>query len=211
MEYIAIVTKNLPRPVFKMKKILFILLIFLNLISSKLFASKSCHIPYFEQQKLLNLTYQLFDQTPGEGWRKISDLKCYIQSAQLIDEYIALHKLSLLDWEARNLTWHSGQLHAFAESYDDAKLRFSSSINLDEHEDTKILWNNYVYATISFLNKDLAELTKNRDKIANGPDFDGIKMNLNIVNNLIKCFNYPYKIAYIGCDHQERSNNILRL
>jgi hypothetical protein len=53
--------------------------------------------------------------------------------------------------------------------YEIAKTRFKRSINPNEPENTFILWNDYVYATIAFLNNDMPKLKLYRDKIANGP------------------------------------------
>ncbi|MGT3155993.1 hypothetical protein ACVSNX_11380, partial [Legionella pneumophila] len=88
--------------------------------------------------------------------------------------------------------------YAFGNQYRIAKNRFIHSINPNEPDNIPILWNDYVYATIAFLNNDMAKLKFHRDKIAAGPLLNGIKPNLNVVDNLILYFGKPYSIAYSG-------------
>ncbi|HZW61790.1 MAG TPA: hypothetical protein VFF04_06215 [Candidatus Babeliales bacterium] len=64
-------------------------------------------------------------------------------------------------------------------------------------QNTPILWNDYVYATMAFLNNDMPKLKLYRDKIANGPIFNGKKLNLDVVDNLIQHFGQPYSVAYV--------------
>lgn len=105
----------------------------------------------------------------------------------------------MLAQEIRILTWHAGQMYAFDNNYKQAKKRFQNSFNPKESADTPILWNDYVHATLAFIDKDLNKLRFHRTRIANGPDFNGTKMNLTAVDGLIKCFDQPYAIAYSGC------------
>lgn len=55
-----------------------------------------------------------------------------------------------------------------------------------------------MYATIAFLNNDVAELKFRRDKIAAGPILNGTKPNLTVVDNLILYIGQPYSMAYSG-------------
>ncbi len=95
------------------------------------------------------------------------------------------------------MTWHAGQLYAFNHEYEPAKIRFKQSINFNEPPNSPILWNDYVYATIAFLNNDLPKLKFHRNIIANGAiSNSGNKQNLDVVDKLINNFGQPYSIAY---------------
>lgn len=155
-------------------------------------------IPAQEKSKLLELSYGKFDQSLGEGWRKFSKPGCYAEVALLIDEYFNRKQGKLESWQSQMLTWHSGQLYAFDNNYEIAKNRFRSSLDPKEPKN-EILWNDYVQASIAFLDNDLRLLKKHRDKIATGPTVDGKKPNLWVVNNFIRCFGKPYSVAYSSC------------
>ncbi|HAT6917034.1 TPA: hypothetical protein JAN58_08730 [Legionella pneumophila] len=164
--------------------------------------SADCNITYIEEDKLLAMDYDSFDQHEA-GWRKYAKLGCYYEIGVLIDKYLDKNRNSLLDWQTIGITWHAGQMYAFGNQYRIAKNRFIHSINPNEPDNIPILWNDYVYATIAFLNNDMAKLKFDRDKIAAGPLLNGIKPNLNVVDNLILYFGKPYSIAYSGNREQD--------
>src|SRR5690606_19934940 len=126
------------------------------------------------------------------GWRTWGDKGCYEETARLIDQYLTLHFSELVVWQRGVLAWHAGQMYAFGDDYGLARVRFLASLNPNEPPDTPILWNDYVYATVAFLDKNIPELRRRRDKIANGPDLNGAKANLNIVDSFLKCPDEPY-------------------
>jgi hypothetical protein len=156
----------------------------------------NCKISAAEKTALLALPYQEFDQTLGEGWRKYADRGCYRQTAPIVDQYRTMNQRDLLDWQVRILTWHAGQIYAFCDEYGLARLRFQNSFDPKEPNDTPILWNDYVHATLAFLDKDMETLQKHREAIASGPVFNGIRYNLAVVDGFIRCFNRPYSVAY---------------
>lgn len=85
-------------------------------------------------------------------------------------------------------------------SYEKARERFKSSLNPQEPADVPILWNDYVHATLAFLDNNMEELRLRREKIANGRLFNGRKANLWMVDGMIKCFDKPYVVATsLGC------------
>jgi hypothetical protein len=120
--------------------------------------------------------------------------------AILIDQYLERNKETLEEWQMIGLVWHAGQMYAFNNEYELAKIRFLQAINPHEPPDTAILWNDYVYATLAFLENDLAKLKLYRDKIAHGPSFNAKKLNLEVVDRLIRHFGQPYSIAYRSKD-----------
>ena len=149
---------------------------------------------------LLNLTYDKFDQTSGEGWRALGEgLEDYLGAAKLIDQYVVSNANLLDARQIRILNWHAGQMYAFAGDVNLARQRFIESIDPNEPKDNPILWNDYVLATIAFLDKDLGELKKHKKVISEGPVFNGRHANLDVVDGLIKCFDRTYKEAYSQC------------
>jgi len=155
------------------------------------------------KQELMELAFTDFDQSMGHGWREFAKPGCYLETALLLDQYFELHKEKLVRWQRSILTWHAGQMYAFNNNYSVAKTRFLSSLNPEEPATTEIMWNDYVYASVAFLDKDFETLKKHRDIIADGPTFNGKKQNLWVVDNFIKCFNEPYAYAYSGCGRTE--------
>ena|SRR5579862_9603197 len=172
---------------------LFLCLILLFSFIQPIFSAQC--ISYQEEQKLLYMSYNDFDQS-SKGWRQYSNSNCYHEVGELIDKYIKVNKQELNDWQWIGLSWHAGQLFAFNNEYEIAKIRFVQSINPNEAVNSPIRWNDYVQATISFLDNDMTKLRYYRDNIANGPEFNGVKTNLDVVDRLIKYFGQSYSFAY---------------
>ncbi len=172
----------------------FLLISVLTMLASSAF-SANCSISTSDEKNLLSLTYEHFDQEKL-GWRQYGILGCYHEAGILIDKYLKQNQAALKDWQIIGIVWHAGQMYAFNNEYKIAKMRFVQSINPNELKTAPILWNDYVFATIAFLDNDMPTLKIHRDKIANGPTVNGIKLNLNVVENLIYHFGQPYAIAY---------------
>jgi hypothetical protein len=145
----------------------------------------------------LELDYDAFDQTPGQGWRKLADEGNHLGAAKLVDTYLEFSD-GLEDWQRIILLFHAGQLYAVAGVTGDALSRFRASIHPSESEDLAIRWNAYVKATIAFLQKDRDQLVKMRDEISRGPEFEGTIPNLDVVERLIRNFDQCYAVAYTG-------------
>ena len=150
-----------------------------------------------EQPPELELTYDAFDQSPGGGFRRLSDEGKYLEAANLIDLYEKERK-DLKQWQRVNLRFHAGQLYAFAEEKDLALAHFKTAFNAKEPSDSPMKWNAYVRATIAFLERDRETLAASREEIAKSPTFQGVVSNLNVVDRLIKYFDEPYRVAYSG-------------
>lgn len=161
-------------------------------------AIEECSIAQ-EEDNLLSLSYNDFDQAK-EGWRKYAKLACYNEVAVLIDKYLECHWSMLTSLEHRALTWHAGQMYAFNNEYEIAKLRFTYSLDPNESADSLIRWNDYVNATIAFLDNDLNKLQWYRDRIADGSMVNGTIPNLDVVEGLIIHFGQPYYESYIPRD-----------
>jgi hypothetical protein len=153
-----------------------------------------CSISQVEHDKLMKLSFDGFDQTMGEGWRKYSNQGCKKEAASLLDEYFEIHQAELEDWQKRVNRWHAGQVYAAMDEYKTARERFVVSYDPDEAEDPEFPWNDYVDATIAFLDGDREKLQKHRDRIA---ATEG-QQNLHVVDSLLEFFGEPYSVAAFG-------------
>ena len=169
-------------------------LTFLFLFSFSALAN-SCDISMEEENQFMQMSYEDFDQS-SEGWRQYATLNCYNEMGNLLDKYLEYNQIILDESQIINLNWHAGQMYAFNNEYNIAQEHFLNSINKSEPDDTPILWNAYVYATIAFLIKDMPNLLYQHNLIDNGPIFNGSKANLEVVDSLIENFHQPYSVAY---------------
>lgn len=143
-----------------------------------------------KSENALQLDYTPFDQTPGKGWRALSEQGRFHEAATLIDQYGKAHP-DLPDHQMKMLLYHAGQLYAFDNDFQPAIKRLEEA--LYEQESTIFHWNARVNATIAFLNHDLGKLRQNRAIIAEGPWFNQKPPNTTYVDQLIKDFGKPYR------------------
>ena len=139
----------------------------------------------------MSLSYEEFDQTQDQGFRVLAASGCYAEAASLIQEYIATN-----DATQNSLRWHVAQLSATAGDSETA-IVYSKQV-LSESEDFSVRplrWNDYVLATIAFLEKDMDALMLHRDRVEAGTEFAGNAMNLKLLNALIKHFDESYAYA----------------
>jgi hypothetical protein len=147
----------------------------------------------------LALTYEQFDQTMDAGFRPLAAAGCSRQAADLIEAYIAEH-----DAPQRSLRWHVAQLRAM-DGDSGAAVASARSV-LSESEDfteKPLRWNDYVLATIAFLEQDREALQFHRDQVALGvPEHPGNAMNLRLLDSLLRNFDHSYAYAtqHIGED-----------
>lgn len=141
------------------------------------------------------MDFVAFDQTPGSGWRVLSEQDRWGDAARLIDRYIAAHP-DLPPIERMILSFHGGQMYGFAGEDTTARYRFMDALIPAESPNALIRWNAYMLATIAFLERDRATLLQSRDVILAGPTVENCKPNLNIVNSFVANFGKPYREAY---------------
>lgn len=137
------------------------------------------------------LSYQEFDQTMNSGFRVLAAAGCDKQAADLIEEYIRVTGAT-----QNSLRWHVAQLRATQGDYAEA-IKFARTC-LNEKEDFSahpLRWNDYVLATIAFLQHDRPALQQYRDRIAQGKDYKGNAINLRLVDSLLRNFDQDYKYA----------------
>lgn len=146
--------------------------------------------------EFLQMSYRQFDQSLGKGWRVFAGAGAYADAAFLIEEYRAMHRETLSENELRILNFHAGQMFAFANDYAQARVRFAHAVDPNVERNMVRLWNDYVEATMAFLDRDLVLLKQKRERMAGRPKFFFVTPNLNVVDAFIKCFEEPYAVAY---------------
>jgi hypothetical protein len=168
------------------------------------FADNYCHI---DKNQNLKKSFKDFDQDLNNGWRKLSNRECFLQSAQLIGQYIDKNQKTLNNSQIQMLKWHQAQNYANIPDYSSAR-----QILLQLKYDDEV-FEAYRKATIAFLENDFATLKSARYELSIIPRPDGFDQearvfkekynkaiiwppNLDVVDGLIKCFDKPYKIAY---------------
>lgn len=169
--------------------------IFISLIlaSFSAFGAENCGQLYVEQLKSdLDLSYEKFDQTDGEGFRVLAAKGCEKEAADLIIEYIRATGAS-----ENSLRWHIAQLRA---SHGDAAeaVKYAKTVLNDKEDFDKnpLRWNDYVLATIAFLEQDKKKLIHHRDKVAKAKQAHfGNELNLKLLDSLVRHFNKSYKYA----------------
>jgi hypothetical protein len=170
-----------------------ILLATLLISTSSATASDSCEAKYAQHLETdLVLSYEQFDQTEGMGFRVLAAKGCEKEAADLIVHYIESRKAT-----QSSLRWHIAQLRATAGDYPEA-IKYAHSV-LGEKEDlvrNPLRWNDYVLATIAFLEHDKQSLQIHRERIAQGKtEHFGNELNLRLVDSLVKHFDRDYRYA----------------
>jgi len=164
--------------------------------------STACALQPADIEALLNLPFEKFDQQPGSGWRPLFDRECYAQAAAVLVAYLKRHP----DLAERHyiLPFHAGQMFAMAGDYDEAIAYMQRGYS--KIPSKTIDWNAFVAANIAFLRRDRAGLLEQRSRIDQQPAladtpgipkaFVGKKMNLDVVDGFIACFDRSYAVAY---------------
>ncbi len=166
---------------------------------------------------MLALPSRQFDQTEGQGWRLVAAKGCDAAVADLIAAYRAAN---LGDPLAATMIWHEGQMRANAGDYAAARPLFAAA-RLTRSPFNWFGWNDYVAATIAFLDRDRPALLAARARLAATPrpkthawtDPNGTPIapptlatgeqwpaNLPVVDALVRCFDRSYKAAYGSAD-----------
>ncbi|WP_440055143.1 hypothetical protein ACSLBF_03030 [Pseudoalteromonas sp. T1lg65] len=153
----------------------------------------SCEEIYQQQSQKLDVSVNEFDQPPGAGWRALLDAKCYNEAVKLIDDYQQKHNT-----DNSALEWHYFQLLAFAGRKEEAISVGKKIISeLPATSSPEFLWNEYVIASVAFLEGDNQTLMENRNKLAKHKEHFGNKMNLAAIDRLVNNIKQPYVIAYM--------------
>ena len=143
----------------------------------------------------LKLSYDQFDQTLGGGFRALVGQRCHKEAGDLLEAWMhANHK------DDESVRWHLAQQRALQGDYPEA-LQWARG-TLDVHEDVAKIhlhWNDYVLATIAFLQHDKPALLAARERVAAGAMVSqGDAVNLKFVDSLVKNFDASYAVASEG-------------
>lgn len=174
----------------------------------------------YDQNAMLRLDPNTFDQDSNVGFRKLGDRpECRNAAADVIALYIETHQEQLArQWQVPSFKWHEATMRAFAgdnvRAIDLMRESIKPEIGPDEFvgwSEYARPWNEYVKATIAFLKNDRRGLERARNRLAKSPmpaEFAKIDtsqtggilpswpQNLDVVDGLIACFGKPYEEAY---------------
>lgn len=140
----------------------------------------------------MGLSYEEFDQTMDSGFRVLSAQGCHGESAELIERYMEVNSA-----EQSSLRWHIAQARAMAGENSEA-VRYARTTLLEKEDfsERPLRWNDYVLATIAFLEGDRDKLMVHRNKIAEGVgEHPGNELNLRLVDALIDHSGIDYSTA----------------
>ena len=140
----------------------------------------------------LELSYKEFDQTQNRGMRVLSAKGCHAETATLIQAYIHHNQA-----EESSLRWHLAQQYAMAGEYGPAVEAARTTLNAEEDLATNpFQWNDYVLATIAFLERDKQSLIAHTEAVRKGQDAHmGNQINLKLLEALVRHFDQSYAYA----------------
>ncbi|MEM9169004.1 MAG: hypothetical protein AAGC56_05075 [Pseudomonadota bacterium] len=187
-------------------------------------ALSACSVDADALQAYLEMEQGAFDQDLDGGWRAVSSRDgCEDGAGVLISAYIQF-SVPKPPEAHRILRWHAGQVFAGVDRTDRALAFFAGSYEVGpgaQGDD----WDQYVDATIAFLQRDrdglqaarnrLAAMAPSTEEIAEkrayfeaNPDVAAMfpnwremiakPQNIDVVDGLIACFDKPYREAYGG-------------
>jgi hypothetical protein len=139
----------------------------------------------------LKLPYEQFDQQLGGGFRQLDAQRCFKEAGDLLEAWMRANGR-----DDESVRWHVAQQRA--QQGDTAEAIRYAKGTLDPHEDLAkhpLRWNDYVLATIAFLQHDRAALVAHRDRIAEGAAYGGNAINLRLVDALVANFDAGYADA----------------
>ena len=165
------------------------------------------------------MSYWEFDQSP-EGVRSVLDKPgCREASADLIRDYHASLRAKAApvthvfpegemtfseNGEVTLLYWHEGQVRAMDGDTEHAVELFRRSI--EPAAKSYAGWNEYVRASIAFLEGNLDALNAEREALSGKVSPGYGDLNLGVVDGLIACFGRSYAEAYGSADCNRRPN-----
>jgi tRNA A-37 threonylcarbamoyl transferase component Bud32 len=151
-----------------------------------------------DDDELRSLSWDKFDQTPGQFWRALADAGRHAEAAELIERYLALHPelaSGIAAINGANLHFHAAQCRASAGDTD-AALKHIAAARHQQPTPGGLLWNDYLDGTAAFLRRDKAALQSARGKLAAGTEIN--KVNTSVLDQLIANFGKSYRDAYGG-------------
>ncbi len=165
---------------------------------------------------MMAMDFHTFDQTFGSGWRMVADKSgCTLVAADLIRDYIDLHspKENIIVFHEAQMRAKGGQTARAIELFRETREA--------EGQSSFFGWNQYVDATIAFLEGNKNALQDARESLASLPkpsnfravDRDGNPVeiswppNLHVVDGFLECFEETYATAYDDCSGGDRKTD----
>ncbi len=172
----------------------------LGLLSNLTFASTAHCLKSYQDhvQTDMKLSQKDFDGNFNGGFRTLAHEGCELEAAILIDDYMKFNKT-----DDSMLHWHAAQLRAIAEDVDGAVKHAKLSLYDNPDPVRTGRWNDYVLATVAFLQRDRETLVYHRNKLAEVKDmFWGNALNLKLIDALIQNYDksYRYVIEHVNDD-----------
>jgi hypothetical protein len=142
-----------------------------------------------ERQALLQLpreSIEIFDRTPGRGWRVLADIGCFQESEHLIAKYLEEHG------EQSSLRIHIAQMQLRQGKNDAAAINFRKSVRHDERPDTPFKFNDFVLALAAFSLRDRVQFDAHHAVLRSGAENFGNRQNLRLLDAIAASFDKPY-------------------
>lgn len=140
----------------------------------------------------LTLSYEEFDQTLGKGMRTLANAGCAKETADLIIAYIQKNNDT-----HNSLIWHVAQQRALQDDREEA-IRYAklALLKMENYDQNPLRWNDFVLATIAFLEKDRKSFDRHKAQVENakGAHF-GNALNFELLEKLSLNFEKNYKDA----------------
>lgn len=154
---------------------------------------------------LRTLSWHTFDQTPGQYWRQLADVRRFREAAELIERYLTLHpelEEGAQQINGANLHFHAAQCHAFARNKEEALEHLKKAVHtMPSSSQDSLLWNEYVNATKCFLLGDRDGMLSAYEELAKRAAFN--HPNLITLDRLLAGFGKPYADAYESHDSDD--------
>lgn len=142
-------------------------------------------------QTELDLPTDVFDQTEGRGFRVLAAAGCMREAGDLIEAWSARRKDV-----PYHVHWHLAQMRAEQDDRPAAVAAAKISLRPDEAADAAFKWNDYVQATIAFLQRDRAGFDRHRAAVATAVErHTGNRINLALLDKLGQHFDSSYMQA----------------
>lgn len=174
---------------------------FFELISLSASADgEACGLSKAVTDRLLQLDFVAFDQS-GEGWRAYAKSGCHRAVGELLERYLA--ESSPPKKHLNLLHFHAGQMFAHAGNGERALIHFRQSFQMPRNSRIAS-WNDYVWATIGFLERDRSTVETMRNELRKQPplsraempglppEWEGKRPNLDRVEGFLRCWDKSY-------------------
>ena len=118
------------------------------------------------EQKLLQLSYEQFDQTRDGGWRTLTQERRCSEAARLIERYATMHAQHLDPFKKFSLAFHAAQMYGMANASSDAirKLEEARVLLPNSYNDS------YVIGLLGYWKKDRVALQRAEESVRKLPD-----------------------------------------